>query len=253
MKRKLIAVLACRNNGKRLYAKPLQNLDSHKDISVLQMIIDGLKKNESISKIILAISNRKENFYYKDLAKKNHIEYCFGPDENVLKRLKIGLDKTKGTDLFRITTESPFISHEYVKKIWKLHKKLGNDFTVYSNNVDGMGFEIFTKETIDISNRKGLKKHKSELCDLYVRENIKNFKTYFYKDNLLNKNYRLTIDNPEDLVLCKDLYLRNKKYYPKIPIKRIKLYLKTNNSLIRQVSKYMNKSKSIENLWKNVK
>ncbi len=30
MKRKLIAVLACRNGGKRLYAKPFQNLDKKK-------------------------------------------------------------------------------------------------------------------------------------------------------------------------------------------------------------------------------
>ena len=30
MTRKLVAVLACRNGGSRLYAKPLQNLDQKK-------------------------------------------------------------------------------------------------------------------------------------------------------------------------------------------------------------------------------
>ena len=37
MKKKLVAVLACRNNGSRLYAKPLQKLD--KNITVLDNIL----------------------------------------------------------------------------------------------------------------------------------------------------------------------------------------------------------------------
>ena len=59
MKRKLVAVLACRNNGSRLYGKPLQNLGNDPDINIISMIINTLKKSKSISVIILAISNKK--------------------------------------------------------------------------------------------------------------------------------------------------------------------------------------------------
>ena len=41
MKRKLVAVLACRNGGSRLYAKPLQNLDEVNKVTIIQYIIDN--------------------------------------------------------------------------------------------------------------------------------------------------------------------------------------------------------------------
>ena len=44
MRKKLVAVLACRNNGSRLYAKPLQNLSSKPSINIIKMIIDTLKQ-----------------------------------------------------------------------------------------------------------------------------------------------------------------------------------------------------------------
>ena len=71
MKKKLVAVLACRNNGSRLYAKPLQNLS--KDITVLDNILDTLKKNKSISDIILVISNKQDNVIYKNIANNNAV------------------------------------------------------------------------------------------------------------------------------------------------------------------------------------
>ena len=43
-KRKLAAVLACRNTGSRLYGKPLQNLDVKNNYTILDNIIRCLKK-----------------------------------------------------------------------------------------------------------------------------------------------------------------------------------------------------------------
>ena len=46
--RKLVAALACRINGSRLYGKPLQNLDIEKGISILDNIIGCLKQIQVI-------------------------------------------------------------------------------------------------------------------------------------------------------------------------------------------------------------
>ena len=43
MKRKLVATIACRNFGQRLFAKPLQNLDLKKNINVLNLLIKNIK------------------------------------------------------------------------------------------------------------------------------------------------------------------------------------------------------------------
>ena len=44
MKKKLVAILACRNNSSRLYAKPLQFLDIDKKVTVIAITIPRIPK-----------------------------------------------------------------------------------------------------------------------------------------------------------------------------------------------------------------
>ena len=59
--RKLVAAIACRNKGSRLYGKPLQNLDIDRGFSVLDNIIGCLKQIPVIDEIVLGIANGIEN------------------------------------------------------------------------------------------------------------------------------------------------------------------------------------------------
>ena len=68
--RKLVAALACRNQGSRLYGKPLQNLDVENGLRVIDNIIDGLKEIESIDSIVLAISEGEENKAFIKIAEE---------------------------------------------------------------------------------------------------------------------------------------------------------------------------------------
>jgi len=61
MKRRLIAAIACRNQGSRLYGKPLQNLDVISGVSIIDNIISCLQNLEIIDEIILGISEGQEN------------------------------------------------------------------------------------------------------------------------------------------------------------------------------------------------
>ena len=255
MKRKLVAVIACRNNSSRLYAKPLQYLDVKSHISILDFIISGLKKNRYISEIILVISNNKDNLVYKTIARNKNIEYLFGSDKDVLKRLILGAKKNFATDVFRITSESHFVSLDQIAKYWKKHKDEKNDLTIYSNNVDGMGFEIFTKKALMKSHKLGKTRHRSELCDLYIRENIQNFKVSYNLDKLTKIKFRLTVDNPEDLILCKKIFKNVIKSYPNFTTKKILNFLENKNNIgyIKLVNQFISKSKTIDNLWKNAK
>ena len=54
--RKLIAAIACRNKGSRLYGKPLQNLNETKGIKIIDNIIDCLLEVKVIDNIVLGIS-----------------------------------------------------------------------------------------------------------------------------------------------------------------------------------------------------
>ena len=232
MKKKLVCVLACRNQGSRLYGKPLQNLDIKKKIRVIDFIIQRIKKIKSISSTVLAISNTKDNDEYKNVAKKYSLKYIKGDKTDVLKRLILGANKSNATDIFRITSESPYVYNniKLIKKSWNIHKKNNLDFSYLDNKIiDGCGFEIISLKALKLSHKLGKKKHRSELCSLFIRENMEKFKTRKLKcpDYLLRQDLRLTIDYPEDLIICRDVYKNCKNYN----LKNIVNYLDKTKSL----------------------
>ena len=54
--KKLVCVLPCRNGGLRLFGKPMQIIDQEKNITIVEHLINCLKKIRSISEVALAIS-----------------------------------------------------------------------------------------------------------------------------------------------------------------------------------------------------
>jgi len=242
-KRKLAAVLACRNTGSRLYGKPLQNLDIKNNYSILDNIIKCLKKNKQIKEIILAISNGNDNLNYLNYAKKYKLKYIFGDEKDVLKRLITAAKKIDATDVFRVTTESPFVYYQKIKLAWEKHLAENADTTMIKDVVDGIGFAIHTLDSLIISHRNGSSKHRSELCGLYIMENPKKFKIVkiLPDKSLLRNDLRLTVDYPEDLVLCRNIFSKFKKNAPLIDVKKIVSYLDKNKDITATVKKYLDK------------
>lgn len=241
MKRKLVAAIACRNEGTRLYGKPIQNLDVENGITILDNIILCLKSIKVIDSIVLGISEGIENEVYKSIAKKHEVSYVIGDQENVLQRLISCGDLVSGSDIFRITSESPFLYFEPVEVMWKKYKDNNLDALFMDHLVDGIGFEIISLNALKLSNKNGNDIHRSEFCSLYIRENLDQFKVKKIKPpgNLSRKDLRLTVDNPEDLVICRKIYNYFKSQAPKIKVEDIIRYLDDNPELKELVSPYL--------------
>ncbi len=158
-KRKLVAVLACRNQSNRLYGKPLQFLDARKKIRVIDQIILALKKINVFDNIILAIAKKKENLIYEDIAKNHKIKFIYGPENNVIKRLILSASKYGGNEIFRVTSESPFIYHNLVKKMISIYRNSKLDAVFLKYIIDGSGFEICALDSM----KQSLKFAKSNL------------------------------------------------------------------------------------------
>ena len=238
-KHKLVAVLACRNQSDRLYGKPLHFLDKENKIRVIDQIILALKKLNIFDNIILAIAKKKENFIYEDIAKKHKIKFIYGPENNVIKRLILSANKHNANEIFRVTSESPFMYHNLVKKMLAIYRKSKLDAIFLDNIVDGSGFEIFSLNTMKES-LKFAKGDAKEHVTKYIRLNKKKFK--FIKFNgpkeLFRKDLRLTIDNPEDLIVCKAIYNKFKKDAPLFSLKKIINFLDKNAKYKELLSKY---------------
>lgn len=233
MSRKLVAVLACRNQGSRLFGKPIQNLDIDKGIRVIDNIIDCLKTIKSINSIVLAISEGKENDIFKKIAKEKRIKYITGDEIDVLSRLILACKEVEGTDVFRVTSESPFLYYKAVEKSWVTHCNDDNDATFYDEIIDGCGFEFIKLNALELSHKKGNSRHRSEMCTLFIRENYHSFKVkkIMAPKRLNRKDLRLTVDNPEDLVVCRKIYKEFCHQAPNIILEDVICFLDENKSL----------------------
>ena len=112
MKRKLVAAIACRNTGSRLYGKPLQNLDIVNGYKIIDYIIDSIKMLGCVDEIVLGVSEGIENEIFIEIAKQKNIKYIIGDENNVLQRLIHCGEISQATDIFRITSESPFLYYQ---------------------------------------------------------------------------------------------------------------------------------------------
>ena len=74
-------------------------------------------------------------------------------------------------------------------------------------------------------------------------ENPKKFKiAKILPDKSLSRNdMRLTVDYPEDLVLCRKVFSRFKKDAPLIDVKKIVNFLDKNKDITTPVKKYLDK------------
>ena len=201
---KIVATLACRNNSRRLYGKPLQFLG---DYTIVEYIIRNLIKTPLIDSVVLAISDAKGNEPYIEIAKKYNLEYVLGQDRDVLKRLIKACEIVGGDTIYRVTSESPFGFLEGLQTAITSHIKINADYTTYAKLPDGVTFELINLEALKNSHKDGDSRHRSELVTLYINENPSLFKI-----NILNvdaklqrPDYRLTIDFPEDLILCREI------------------------------------------------
>lgn len=244
-KRKIAAVIACRNKGSRLYGKPLQNLNIQTKWKILDQIIENIRSLKFIDDIVLAISYGIENKIFIEYAEKNQLNYIIGDQTDVLKRLILGLEIVEATDLFRITSESPFLFLEPINKAWDKHRDFNYDATFLDEIIDGCGFEIVSKEVLVESWEKGDKKHRSELCTLYIRENIENYKILKLDcpKELIRKDLRLTVDYPEDLIVCRAVFeqVLNGKKTTEYDIRDMVNFLDKNPNLKSLISPYCEK------------
>jgi spore coat polysaccharide biosynthesis protein SpsF len=242
--RRLVASLACRVNGSRLYGKPLQLLDVQRNVSVLDHMIALYRTEPVISEIVLGVAEGPANQPFHETARRHGIRSITGDERDVLSRLIQCAHAAGGTDVFRVTTESPFIYFEAIEDVWARHVAEGNDVTVIDGLPEGAHFEVFRLAALERSHERGDSRHRSELCSLYIREHRDQFKLAIVPvpSGVERQDLRLTIDYPEDLVLCRRIYEGLADAAPRIPLTAIIGFLDQHPELQALVAPYVSPS-----------
>ena len=216
--RKLVAVMACRADSTRLYAKPLQNLVVGK--TILDQKLDTLAAlGDVVADAVIAISEGSENLAYLDFANRRQVSYIFGSKSDILSRLVNGGLFAGATDVLRLTSENPFIWWEKLPEAWEIHRSDGNDLTVTDGCPLGSYFEIISVDAL-LNAFECASAYQKEACTQYFRDHADRFKIKVLTppEKLQRLDVRLTIDNPEDLIVCRRIYERFQAQAPLIPL-----------------------------------
>jgi len=224
---KITAVIACRVDSTRLFAKPLQLVGKFR---ILELHIEQIKKSKLIDDIILAISKESGNEIFIKFAQKNKLKFILGDDHDVLKRLIDAAQYTNSEIIFRATSENPFIYWEGIDELIKKHVSNKYDLSVIEGLPLGSNFEIINRKALEISHRNGKKEHKSELCSLYINQNQDRFKIFRSKPKktILRPEIRLTVDTPEDLIVVRIIHEKLGNGKTPIPLEKIIKFLDRN-------------------------
>lgn len=232
------AILACRVQGDRLYAKPLQRLVPG-GITIIESLLSYLFEIKHIRKVILAIAEGEENYPFIRLAKQYKLPYVVGDQKDVLGRFIKAIQQENVEHVFRVTTENPFICHNHAGPLIEAYFEGSYDIAMYSDAPEGTGFELIKTTALIDSHTKGESRHKSELVSSYINENSEKFKILLKQlpKKLQRPNVRLTVDYAEDLVFCQNLYKSLKKEGELIDIQSIINFWDNNPEVRKEVEK----------------
>lgn len=199
---RFVATLACRNRSTRLYAKPLQLLGHQ---TILEHLVERLRRIKRLDQIILAISVGEENRVFVEYAKRLGLDYVFGDEKDMQGRLILAGDKAKANVLLRVTTECPFPYVENIEDLLEQHLDKEADLTVCEGLPEGAYSEIISLAALKRAHAEGEDRHRSEYSTLYLFEHPEKFHLLRVQapPSLHRPDIRLTVDYPEDLIVCR--------------------------------------------------
>jgi len=200
-------------------------------------LLKQIKKSSLIDDIVLAISKNKGNKIFVEFAKKNNLKFVIGSDRDVLRRL---IDSAKYVDsdiVVRITSENPFVYWQGIDELIREHLKGGFQLSTYSNLPLGSSLEVIDRKALELSHKRGSKRHRSELCTLYINENPKKFKILKMQPpkKIMRPEVRLTVDTPQDLWVARLIHQYLGKKDQPINLEKILEFL-DKNKMIRKIN-----------------
>ena len=228
----ITAVLPCRVFSTRLFAKPLQLVGN---FTILELLIQQLKKSKRIDYIVLAIAKTPGSELFVDFAKKFDLKFVLGDEIDVLSRLILGAKKTHANIVFRTTSENPFIYWEGIDRLIQNHISGNHDLSFYKDLPIGASYEIINLKSLEITHKLGNLKHRSEYSTLYFYENPEKFSInpIFPKKSLQFPKIRLTVDTPEDLIFARIIHEELGKNTNPIKLEKIIQFLNSNKKIMK--------------------
>lgn len=224
MSRRLVAALPCRCNSTRLWGKPLQPLAP--GLAIAEHLARSLRRFACVAEVRLAIARGPGEDALIDLAQRSGLGYLVGSEEDVLGRIIATAREAGASDVLRKTSEDPFFDIAMLEPAWRRHLEHGNDVTALDLAPEGTAFEIFTLAALERCHELGSEEDREHIAD-YARFHQAQFAIEIVRPEPVCRrlDLRLTVDNPEDLIVCRAVFhgLRGRERL--IPLREIVRFL----------------------------
>jgi spore coat polysaccharide biosynthesis protein SpsF len=165
-----------------------------------------------VSGVVLATSARPENDVLAALADPFGIPVFRGDEDDVLRRHLDCARAVGAKHVVRVTGDNPLTDVETTEALIALHLEKGADYTYVPGDALLMGIlsEVISTEALTRSWERGDARHRSELMTLYIKEHPEEFRIALgtLPAHLYRPQYRLTVDEPEDVELMQAVFAR---------------------------------------------
>ena len=252
---KIAAIIQARLGSSRLPNKVISDFNGK---YLIEFLISRVKKCSDIDEIYLATTEQSEDDILIEVAKKLGINFSRGSKNDVLSRYIKTIKNSDADTIIRLTGDCPFLDPKLISEVIKDFK--GKEVDYLSNCYpptfpDGLDIEIFTRESLLISGEKCKNVFQREHVTIWIRESGE-FKVGVYKYIEDLSKIRLTIDEPEDLIVARNIIknFNGDNYFDWQEI--IRLYKNKPNLFLKNKSFIRNegmKMSSGEKLWRRAK
>lgn len=183
---------------------------------LLVHLIERLCSLGGTSPVVLATSVAPENDVLVEAAEACGVRAFRGDENDVLGR-HLALAHAFGAEhVVRVTGDNPLTDLPLIEDLVAAHLEADADYTYVPGDALLMGIlsEVISQSALETSHRDGEDRHRSELMTLYIKEHPERFRVcrVDLPDELYRPDYRLTVDEPDDLVLMERIF--DKLYRP---------------------------------------
>ena len=211
----IAGIIAARTSSSRLPGKVLLKICGK---TVLEIMIERVKRSKTIDKIIIATSNNNKDNIIEEICNEIEIECIRGPEEDLLARYKMVSDKIKPKIIVKMGADSILIDPLTIDRV--VNTFLNGDYDYVSNYgipktyPEGCTLDVYTSDTLNEAFQEAKKPSEREHINPYIWNRPEKYRSFQvdYKKNL--SNYRLSLDYYEDFLVIKSIF---ESLYPKNP------------------------------------
>ena len=176
------------------------------DREIIALMIDRLKQSEVVDEIIIATSLNPQDEILCEIAARENVKCFKGSEDDVLERLYLAAKEYELDYMLNITGDCPLVAFDFIEKIVQLYKETNADLITSFNLPHG--FFVYGLKVEAVKKVLELKKGTdTEVWGTYfIDSGLFEVQALDVPETFHRKNYRLTLDYPEDFEFFKAVY-----------------------------------------------